>query len=175
MAEAPEIPEAKDAFEKLVAVSIAVMAVVLSVVGNRSDNAKTEAIIKTTAASNKWGYFQAKSIKDHIQQAEIGVLSTLSTGATESAKRDAALAKLNEEMQRLEKEKTEIKTEAEHLDGEALQALKINDRCDQGGLLLQIAVVLASVAIVSRLKPLWWMSLAIGAVGAVIGLSAFLL
>ncbi len=46
MAEAPEIPEAKDPFEKRVAVTIAVLAVVLAVVGNKGDNAKTDAIIK---------------------------------------------------------------------------------------------------------------------------------
>ena len=41
------IPEAKDAFEKQVAVTIASLAVVLAVIGNKGDNAKTDAIIKT--------------------------------------------------------------------------------------------------------------------------------
>lgn len=45
MPEAPEIPEAKDPFEKQVAISIAALAVALSVIGNKGDNAKTDAII----------------------------------------------------------------------------------------------------------------------------------
>lgn len=60
MAEAPEIPEANDPFEKQVAVTIACLAVVLAFIGNKGDNAKTDAIIKTNEASNQWGYFQAK-------------------------------------------------------------------------------------------------------------------
>ena len=54
MAEAPEIPEAKNPFERMVAVSIATMAVCLSVINIHGDNAKTDAIIKTNEASNKW-------------------------------------------------------------------------------------------------------------------------
>ena len=47
MAEAPEIPEANDPFSKQVAITIALLAVVLAVIENKGDNAKTDAIIKT--------------------------------------------------------------------------------------------------------------------------------
>ena len=47
MPDAPEIPEAKDRFEKTVAITIAVVAVILSWMSNRGDDAKTSAIIKT--------------------------------------------------------------------------------------------------------------------------------
>jgi len=52
MPDAPEIPEAKDPFEKRVAVTIAILAVALAFIGNKGDNARTDAIIKTNEASN---------------------------------------------------------------------------------------------------------------------------
>ena len=77
MAEAPEIPEANDPFEKRAAVTIAILAVVLAVVGNKGDNAKTDAIIKTNEATNQWSYFQAKGIKGSIASAEQELLTLL--------------------------------------------------------------------------------------------------
>ena len=60
MSETPEIPEANDPFSKQVAITIALLAVVLAVIENKGDNAKTDAIIKTSEASNRWGYYQSK-------------------------------------------------------------------------------------------------------------------
>ena len=53
MADTPEIPEATDPFEKRVAISIAVLAVIMSLVGNLGDNAKTSSIIETNEADRK--------------------------------------------------------------------------------------------------------------------------
>ena len=50
MSETPEIPEANDPFSKQVAITIALLAVVLAVIENKGDNAKTDAIIKTSNA-----------------------------------------------------------------------------------------------------------------------------
>jgi len=71
MAEAPEIPEANDPFSKQVAITIALLAVVLAVIENKGDNAKTDAIIKTSEAANRWGYYQSKSIKQNLYETEL--------------------------------------------------------------------------------------------------------
>jgi Domain of unknown function (DUF4337) len=175
MAEAAEIPEAKDPFEKAVAVSIAIMAVVLSVIANRGDDAKTDAIIKTNEAANKWGYFQAKSIKQHVYDTTLKSLSVLNAASADQAKLGELSSKLNEELKRYDQEKGAIKTEAEHLETEAKQQLSINNRSDFGALLLQIAIVMASIAILSRWKSLWVGGIILGLAGAGVGLSAFFL
>src|SRR3954470_5354684 len=86
MDDAPEIPEARDPFEKQVAVSIAGLAVFLAVVENKGDNAKTDAIIQTNEASNQWARFQSKSIKATLARTEMDLLSNLqpATGAKTS-------------------------------------------------------------------------------------------
>ena len=173
MAEAPEIPEAKNPFERMVAVSIATMAVCLSVINIHGDNAKTDAIIKTNEASNKWGYFQAKSVKSHVGESQAAMLTTLSDTAVQADRRLALLVKLDGNLKTYSKEMADIKAEAESLEKEASQKQKINDRSDRGALFLQIAIVVASVSMISRWKPLWFTGMALGAIGAVVGLSAY--
>ena len=173
MAEAPEIPEAKNPFERMVAVSIAVMAVCLSVINIHGDNAKTDAIIKTNEASNKWGYFQSKSIKAHVGESQATMLTALSESAVQADRRSALLVKLDENLKIYGKEMADIKAQAETLEKEAAQNQKINDRSDRGALFLQIAIVIASVSMISCWKPLWLTGLALGAIGAAVGFSAY--
>lgn len=170
----PEIPEAEDAFQKRVALSIAIMAVILSFIGNRGDNAKTDAIIKTNEASNKWGYFQAKSIKGQMSRMEAELLASLS-GETLAEKSAKLIEKLKADSERYDSEKAEIKTEAEHLATEAQQQSEINDKCDRASLFLQIGVVICSVAILSGWKPFWLIGVGLGIVGTVIGAGVFLM
>ena len=174
MSDAPEIPEVTNPFDKKVALTIAILAVMLSFVENLGDNAKTDAILKTSEASNQWGYYQAKSIKAQIAGMHAGLLHTLggSTAAEGAAKE---VASLKADALRYDQEKSGIKKEAEALTAGATQKSSINDRCDESALMLQIAVVICSVAILSHWRPFWFIGLALGAGGAVVGLMAFLM
>ena len=174
MADSPEIPEAKDPFEKRVALTIAILAICLSLIGNRGDNAKTDAIIKTNKASNSWGYFQAKSIKGEMAAMHGDLLSRLAGGdAAEAAKNETA--RLHDEGVRYDKEKSESKDKAEELEKDATHLLAVNDRCDLAALLLQIAVIICSVAILARAHKFWWAGMLLGAAGIVASVTAFLM
>ena len=178
MADTPEIPAAADPFEKRVAISIAVLAVILSFVGNLGDNAKTDAIIKTNEASNQWGYFQAKSIKGQMAGMESELLDSLGgvnppNGYRNDEPRQKAMARLKSEAARYDKEKEEIKMKAEDLQKQATRDSAINDRCDLASLMLQIAVVICSVAILSHWRGFWIAGLALGLAGAIAGATAF--
>lgn len=173
MADAPEIPEARDPFEKRVAVSIAGLAVVLAVVENKGDNAKTDAIIQTNEAANQWARFQSKSIKGTMVRMEHGLLSSLQTAPTKTAEERVDF--LKRESERYEADEQEIATLAKTAQANAEVAAKINDRCDQGALALQIAIVVASVSILARWRGLWIAGVVLGLAGAIIGASAFLL
>jgi hypothetical protein len=184
MAETPEIPEANDPFSKQVAITIALLAVVLAVIESKGDNAKTDAIIKTSEASNRWGYYQSKSIKQNLYETELEILSYLNPTGSEAGTVDpeatthrkalsASMAKAAAAAKRYDSEKGEIKKEAEQFEAAAAANGKINDRCDHAALALQIAVVICSVAILSRWRLFWYIGLGLGVAGALIGLSAF--
>jgi hypothetical protein len=172
MPDKPEIPEARDRFEKSVAVTIAVVAVLLSWISNRGDDAKTSAIIKTNEASNKWGHFQSKSIKERIVEATLELASNMTDTAAGGAAPSPPIANLRNEVERYQTEKAAIEKEAEELRTDAEREMRINDRCGTGSLILQVAIVVGSVAILARSKLLWIGGTVLGAVGSVIGISS---
>jgi hypothetical protein len=174
MSDAPEIPEATTDFEKKIAITIAILAVVLSLVNNLGDNSKTDAIIKTNEATDKWMYYQAKGIKGQLAEMQSALLTDLG-GASISEEAKARAARMLTESQRYDGEKATIKTDAESLQKQAAVESAINDRCDFSALLLQIGVVVCSVAILSGWRLFWFGGMALGAAGIVVGVTAFLM
>jgi hypothetical protein len=172
MADTPDIPEAKDRFETSVAITIAVVAVILSWISNRGDDAKTSAIIKTNEASNKWGHFQSKSIKERLIETTLDLTGNLSTAAADGDSPSQLVRNLRSEVERYKSEKGAIEKEAAQLQEEAGLHMRINDRCGSGCLILQVAIVIASVAILARSKFLWIGSMLLAVVGSVIGISS---
>ena len=61
---------------------------------------------------------------------------------------------------------------ARALEGEVAQALKIDDRCGLASLLLQISVVVCSIAILVRWKAIFFLGAAVGLAGAVVAATA---
>jgi hypothetical protein len=169
-AQALEIAEAKDRFEKSLAVSIACMAVVLAVISDHADDAKTEAILSTNEAANAWSYFQAKSTKQHVTESDLHLLDVL-----EVEDEAGIRGKLGADVERYEQEKNTIKLEAEQLAEQAARARSVDDRAGQGALFLQLAIVLASVAMLARWSKLWIVSVLVALVGAGVGLSSWLM
>ncbi len=138
MPDAPEIPEAKDPFDKRVALTIAILAICLSFIANLGDNAKTSSILRTSEASDQWNFFQAKSTKAQLAAMHGDLMMRLSSEERFEDSKNRAV-ELGKDAQRYDIEKAEIKKEAESLVAQAKHFSAINDRCDQAALLLQIA------------------------------------
>lgn len=171
MAEAPELPEAKDPFERLIALTIAIIAVVLAFVDNRGNSAKTDAIIHTTEAANKWAYFQSKSLKENLASngaTMLGLLTPVDAGAAK-----AKQEQFSKEVGRYEEEKAELKKDAEELEKQARECLEINEHAERAALLLQVAVVVCSIAILVRWKAVYFAGLIVGIIGIVFAYRAF--
>src|SRR5690242_12318912 len=112
---------------------------------------KNEAAIKKTEASDQWNYYQAKSNKQNL--AELG--ATLTTG--EAAERYRSEAK------RYSEEKKEIQTKAEALEKAGQDAntrseesMHVHHRWAQSITLIQIAIALAAIALLTRKRWLQW-------------------
>jgi hypothetical protein len=172
MPDAPENPAASDPFEKRAALTIAIIAICLSFVANLGDNAKTSSILKTSEASDQWGYFQAKSTKAQLSAMHGDLIMRLSTDERSDDARNRAI-QLGQEARRYDVEKAEIKLKAEGLVAQAAHFSAINDRCDQSALLLQIAVVVCSVSILARSHKFWWLGMLLGIAGIGVGATAY--
>ncbi len=159
-----------DAFASRIAVMTAIFATIGALFGymggatqNDALMYKNDAAIKKTEASDQWNFYQAKSNKQNL--AELG--STLTAG--EQAARYQA------EVERYKKEKEEIRVAAEKLEaagkeaeGKSEASLHVHHRWAQAMTLIQIAIALAAITILTRNKGL--MYAAYGAAGAAVAL-----
>ncbi len=126
---------------------------------------KNNAAIKKTEASNQWNYFQSKSTKQSLAE----LARDLTTGEPEKAKYQAKI-------DRYEKEKTEIKVGADKMEAEATQWDKQSDeqmhqhhRWAQATTVLQVAIALAAIALLTKKKWVEYAMFGVAAVGAVVG------
>jgi Tfp pilus assembly protein PilW len=131
---------------------------------------KNNAAIKKTEASNQWNYFQSKSTKQSLAEVSRDL-----TGS--STEKDKYQAKID----RYEKEKGEIKAVAEKLEAEATEWDKKSDeqmhqhhRWAQATTVLQVAIALAAIALLTRKKWLEYAMFAGGGLGVVVGVLAAL-
>jgi hypothetical protein len=98
-----------------------------------------------------------------MAEMEADLLANLPNAGDTTKKREELSAKAK----RYDEEKEKIQDAAKEAIAAAKVGSDMNDRCDLSGLFLQIAIVIASVAILSRQRLLWFASLALGLFGAV--------
>ena len=129
---------------------------------------KNNAAIKKTEASNQWNYFQSKSTKQSL--AEL---------ARDLSVKEDDKAKYQGKVDRYEKEKNEIKVVAEKLEAEATawdhqsdEQMHQHHRWAQATTVLQVAIALAAIALLTRKKWLEYAMFGCGGVGVLIGVAA---
>ena len=164
-----------DAFAGRIAVMTAVFATIgalFGYMGGATQNDallfKNDAAIKKTEASDQWNFYQAKSNKQNL--AELG--ATLTTGDQQARYRD--------EIERYKKEKEEIKTVAEKLEAQGKEwerkseaSMHVHHRWAQAMTLIQIAIALAAITILTRNKWLNLVAYAAAAAAITLGALAF--
>jgi Na+/glutamate symporter len=130
---------------------------------------KNNAAIKKTEASNQWNFYQAKSSKQNLAELAIEIVPTERKKFYE------------DEIARYKTEKSGVKTDAEKLEKEYKEWDKKSDdemhlhhRWAQATTVLQIAIALAAIALLTKRKWLEWGMFAAGGVGVVIGVLAVL-
>ena len=159
---------AQDKYTKRVALSVAVYAVALALASLGGNNAMKEAMLAQMQASNKWAHYQAKATREYVTKMTLTRFefdrSYLPKEAV--ANSDGTTKQLGDDVGKYSHEKDEIKAEAEKLEDERNLAMKRDPYFDYAEVLLQIAIVLASVAILSKSKPPYLVSLFFAIVGA---------
>jgi hypothetical protein len=130
-----------------VAITTAMIAVVAAIAGMFAGHHSNEALVDQVKASDSWAYYQAKSIK-----AEIIENSSLPTKDTARMKR---LKQEQQELQNIAKE--EENSSKAHLDKHVKLSRAVT--------LFQVAIAISAIAIVSRKRFLWLLSIVIAVVG----------
>ncbi len=125
---------------------------------------KNNAAIKKTEASNQWNYFQSKSTKQSLAELSRDLAA------------DDKKATYQGKVDRYEKEKNEIKVVADKLEAEATVWDKQSDeqmhqhhRWAQATTVLQVAIALAAIALLTKKKWVEYAMFGVAAVGAIVG------
>ena len=165
---------AADPFTRRVALFVAVYAVGMAVTALGGSNAGKDMVMAQQKASNQWAYYQAKVVRENLYllEAEKLELDLATRGAAlpaDDRKRlDAARAKYQAKADEYKREKEEIRAAAEELEKERDVAARRDPYFDYAEVLLQISIVLASVAMLSGKKWAFFASLAVAGIGLVL-------
>jgi hypothetical protein len=174
---APEGPS-KGNEMTLSAITAAVLAVLAAIGSLLSGHAANQAILAQTKATDQWAFYQAKSTKGHIYQVGGELIKALSAsqsaGVPTADSHAASLKHFQEEVERYDREKEEVKKEAEHLEAESRHEFHVHHQFALGIACFQVGIVLASVSILVRVRPIYYLSLLAGAVGLVFGILGLL-
>jgi hypothetical protein len=176
----------RDAFKKRAAILISVFAMLLAITGLGGNNSTKDAINGNVQASNAFGFYQAKNIRqtsyalaaDEIEHAWMNDTSLPEAARAALA---AKLADYKKTVARYESEpdtgegKKELMAKARAEEARRDRALKQDPYFDYAQALLQIAIVLISVSIVADQRWLVGLGGALGAVGTLLMVNGFLL
>ena len=149
---------------------LAVLVAITTVLGHRTH---TEAVLRQNQATDQWNLYQAKNIRLTDTTNSLALLSVLPVA---DAKKAAEIAKAGADKQA--KWKDDLKGEQEKAQSleEAVERAEAKaDRFDLGEALLEIALVTASITLLTRNRLYWLLGLAFGVAGIVSSASVLLL
>jgi len=158
----------------------AVYAVVLAIAGLGGKYAMKEMLLAQQQSSDQWAFYQAKVIREHQYRAqklllEVQLAEPIALTPAARARLDTLAKKFGEEEKRYNAEKKDIEREAKKLEHVRDLYRTRDPYFDYAEVLLQIAVVCASVAILAESTAMFWFSMAMALGGAAFVTNGFLL
>src|SRR5579863_4835243 len=157
------IEHAREPFERSVAVTMAAIAALLAIVAVFGHILSTEELLAQQKASDQWAFYQAKDIRRYDSEIAQDFLKALkSESAAEQIKH------YGDNASKYEKDRAQIQEEAREFEKE--RDLKGNKalRLEIGEVFLEIGIVFASLAILTKRPFVWYASMLSAGAGVAI-------
>jgi hypothetical protein len=164
---------AHDAASKQVAFTMSVLAVLVAVVTVLGHRTHTEAVLTQAKASDAWNFYQAKNVRDTVTDRALGLLAV--TNAVDKDKAQNLAKDWTGKRAKWVDDLKEEKEKAEALDEKVEQAEARANRFDLGEALLEIALVISSITLLTRNRIYWMLGLVFGLGGILVSASVLLL
>jgi hypothetical protein len=148
---------------------LAVLVAMVTVVGHRTH---TEAVLNQAKASDQWNEYQAKKIRQNEYTVAADLL-TLQPSAN-SAAVENKLAEYKSHSKKWDDDLKDESDKAKEFEAEVAKSERAASHFDLGEALLQIAVVLSSITLLTRQKAFFYGGLLLGVAGAIIAATGFL-
>ena len=154
----------KEKWQGWLVLSTAIMAVLAALTTLYMGKFSSRAIMAQGQESDQWAYYQAKSIKGHTfeinrQTLKLQYLTQKGLSAEAAAEFQKVINKYGDEIKRYDGEKKEIKDKAEGIAKVKLKAQEMGGNFAYALIFLQIALMLSSIASLTKRHYLWYIAL----------------
>jgi uncharacterized protein DUF4337 len=162
----------KDSWSTLVAFTTALMAVLAAITTLYVGKFSSRTILLQAQESDQWNYYQAKSIKSHnfeLQKEllELELLTQRNKITKEAAAGfEKAIVGHEDNLKRYDKEKKEIKAKAEDMGKSKETSQRRAGIFGFALIFLQIGIMLSSISVITKKKPLWFIGLGMAVIAA---------
>ncbi|MCX6231236.1 MAG: DUF4337 domain-containing protein [Bacteroidetes bacterium] len=172
--------EDKEPWLNYLALTTIIFAVCATLSTFKGGGFSTKSVLNQEEASNKWSYFQNKSLKLYLHEIGKDELELELNRIPKNDKEniEAYTNKINkyaDQVKKYEAEKEEIKKDAEKLETLRDDAQKHSKTFGEAVIFLQISILLSSIAALIKRKFLWYLAMAVGSVGLFFFLDGFFL
>jgi hypothetical protein len=159
----------KSKINSIVALFVAITATFMALC-NVKDGNVVQAMSQAQAHSiDAWSYFQAKSTKQALAENTLEMIKAQNPTGNE-----ALIKKYSDQIAKYEKEKSEIKAQAEGFQKEYDDINLFDDQFDMTDALLTIAIAMFGITALTQKKWLLYFSSTVSLLGIILGLAAFL-
>lgn len=155
--------EKSEAWTKYVSLTVVIIAVFAAVANQYSGRYGSQVQINQVKASDQWSYYEAKSIKQHLDVNALVQLQD-SVNATNPVV-VKAIKKLTDDLSRYEKQLTDAKAEAQAFEAKRDLAAKQGVPMGLAVTVFSVAIATASICTVTKKKPLWFAAMGMSAFG----------
>lgn len=182
-----EIPKPDDlaevmgqTFTRRVALTTAIFAVILAFSSLGGNNAMKEMILAQQQASDQWAYYQAKAGREHFYRGqkmrlELDLLEKETLKPEIRQRYETLLKQMTAQEERYGKERLDIEKAARKLERDRDKASSKDPYFDFSEVLLQIAIVMATVSILSQSRAIFGVALTAAILGSLLCLNGFFL
>jgi len=156
-----------------ISVTMAILAVCVAVVSLLGHRSHTEELLTQNRATDQWAYYQAKNIRLHNYDMGLDMLPLIEFKDKEQAGK--VQEKYKAQVDRYTKEQAEIEEQAKDFEAESARAQHKADRFDLGEVFLEIALVISSLALLSRKRIFWFLGIISGVAGLGVAVTGMLM
>jgi chromosome segregation ATPase len=153
--------------DSAIAICVAVVATFMAISNIKDGNIVQAMAQKQAKSVSTWSQYQAKSTKQNLAQ------STKELAGLQHAAPDV-LTHYDTEIARYEKEKEEIKAQAEGLEKDYDDLNVHDDQFDMAEACMTVAIALFGVTALTRKRWLFWFAFGLASMGVVLGLAGFI-
>lgn len=168
-------------FTRRVALTTAIFAVLLAITSLGGNNAAKEMMLSQQQSADQWAFYQSKAMREHLYRSqkmrlEADLLDRSAALKPEARKKyEELFNSFKEEEERYNSEKKKIEENAKQLEATRDLNMSKDPYFDYAEVMLQIAIVMASIAILASSRQVFLFSIAFASFGSMLMINGYLL